>query len=100
MAKKQDLGVKGLFTRTEPETPPPPPADNSDLDTGNIRPSGVGLREGEIAALDAIAKHYDLSRNALIREGARMLILAFRAGELDLADRITEPKQTRKRLKF
>ena len=76
---------------TFPEAHPSWPEDNSDLDRGSVRPSGVGLREGEITALDQIAARYDLARNALLRLAARRLILDYRTGQLDLSG-LLEPK--------
>lgn len=103
MAKKQDeLGSGGLFRRTEQDAQQHP-ADNSDLDEGNIRPSGVGLREGEIRALDAIAGQYDISRNSILRYAARWFILQYRAGQVDLAELVEEKplkKQPKRRLKM
>ncbi len=98
MAKDEKLG--GLLTGKHAAAPDTTPADNSDLENGLIRPSGVGLREGEIAALDAIAQHYEISRNALLRLAARRLIFDFRAGRLDIEDMITTPATPKKRLRY
>lgn len=97
MAKDEKLG--GLLSGHKPE-PGSNTVDNSDLENGLIRPSGVGLREGEIMALDAIAQHYEISRNSLLRLAARRLIMAYRAGELDLTDMITTPPTPKKRLRY
>jgi hypothetical protein len=69
----------------------PWPSDNSDLDEGRITANGVGLRYGEIVALDQIAQRFDLARNALIRLAVRRLILAWRSGDLDI-DSMAEVK--------
>ena len=99
MAKDEKLG--GLLTGRHTIQPGNiTPVDNSDLETGHIRPSGVGLREGEIQALDAIAQHYEISRNSLIRLAARQLIIAWRAGELDLDSMIETPATPKKRLRY
>lgn len=94
MAKKT---IESPFARTEPGQPE---QDNSDLDEGNIRPSGVGLREGEIKALDAIAEQYGVSRNALIRYATRDFIIQHRAGNIDLSDLIEAPPPPRKRIRY
>lgn len=60
------------------------PEDNSDLDSGKVRASGVGLKDGEIAALDKMAKWFDTSRNGLIRLAVRQFLLDYRAGRLDM----------------
>lgn len=93
------LGRKDAGTVEAVEITPPWPADNSDLDAGSVRPSGVGLREGEIAALDAIAARYDIARNALLRLGARRLIMDFRAGRLDLSE-LVAPKAPKREPKL
>lgn len=88
--------VKDIFSRTDKAKPSS--QDNSDLDQGNIKPMGVGLREGEIAALDVIGAEYEISRNALLRLAARRFILAYRAGEIDLRELIVEPPPPKKKL--
>ena len=94
---KQDLGSGELFRKTEkPKGLQQWPEDNSDLDLGRIMPSGVGLRTGEIAALDQIALRHDVARNGLIRFAVRKFILDYRAGEIDLGI-ITEPKPVTRR---
>lgn len=101
MAKpKPDL--TDIFTPTAGAQPAAPqaPGDNSDLDAGNIRPLGVGLRLGEVAALDIIAERYGIARNALLRLAVRRLILDFRAGKVDLTDQIETPPPPKKRLKM
>ena len=67
-------GLDDIFKKTEPGSGEP---DFSDLDRGNIQSTGVGLRAGEIDALDSIGAalggHLDtkpVARNALIRRPA------------------------------
>ena len=98
MAKNEKLG--GLLSGKKPDIEAGKLTDNSDLETGLIRPSGVGLREGEIQALDAIARHYEISRNAILRLAARRLIFDYRAGRLDLAGMIETPATPKKRLRY
>lgn len=85
MADKKKLSV---FSKTES---PPGEADISDLDAGNVRPIGIGLREGEIAALDSIAAEYELSRGGIMRIALRLFIRDFRAGKLDLSPYVGKP---------
>jgi hypothetical protein len=107
MAKKADVakGLDDLFKKTtgEPgqtEQPGQAAPDNSDLDEGNIRPMGVGLRAGEVAALDVIAGQLGIARNALIHYAVRWFLLQYRAGKVDLAGKVEEPPPTKKRLRL
>ena len=70
--------AKELFDKTK-----------GDLDAGNIRATGVGLREGEIAALDTIGQELGdyldaepIARNAISRLAIRRFIEAYQMGEL------------------
>jgi hypothetical protein len=45
---------------------------------------GIGLKEGEIAFLDTVARQVGRSRNALLRYAVRRLIEEIRSGALDL----------------
>lgn len=81
MAKDQEINTD-LFSKTEEEAQ----ADLADLEKGNIRPTGVGLREGEIQALDGMGAQLGeildtkpVARNALIRLAVREFIKAVRA---------------------
>lgn len=94
MAKrKQDLS--GIFTKTE-EDPKAVAGGHDpmeiDLDAGNIRPLGIGLREGEIEALQAIADQNGLKRNAVTRFLIRWGIRQYQAGAIDLADYEAAPE--------
>jgi hypothetical protein len=104
MAKKQ-TGLDDIFKRTEEAEAAG--LDLSDLDNGVISSTGVGLREGEIAALDAIGRVLGealgtepVARNALIRIGARRLIAEYRAGRLDLLQYFVSPEKPKARLKL
>jgi len=98
MAKKQ-TGLDDIFKRTEPG--PAGQVDISDLDRGVIRSTGVGLREGEIAAVDAIGEALGgISRNALIRFAVRDFLIRYRTGQVDLSDYIKEPEPPKPKLRF
>jgi hypothetical protein len=81
---------------------------NQDLDQGNIRPTGVGLREGEIQAVDALGAELGamlesepIARNALIRIAVRRLIVDLRSGAMsydDLGAYFTKPKKPKLKL--
>lgn len=104
MAKKQS-GLDDLFKKTEPGE-----IDTEALDEGNIQSVGVGLREGEIKALDAIGEllgeHMDadkVARNALMRIAIRSFLESYLAGDLtldDLAGKFTTPEKPQPRLKL
>lgn len=94
MAKeRQRLGV---LAKTE--TTPQPGQPGPDLEAGIVRPVGVGLRDGEIAALDTIARDVGIelsgdpdrpdavSRNSLCREAIRRFIKAYYAGNTNAAE--------------
>jgi hypothetical protein len=88
---RKSSGLEDIFKKTEPGEGGK--VETSDLDAGNITATGVGLREGEIAALDAIGARVGelldterVARNALIRIAVRRLIVAHRAGEITLEE--------------
>ena len=79
MAKKtMTLGLS-VFSKTEPA-----PA-GGDLDRGRIISQGVGLTEGELDALQALAAQLGVKRNGLMRFAIRRFLLQVLAGEIDLA---------------
>lgn len=82
MAKKPDY--TNLMAKTEGEAGSNT-ADNSDLDEGNIKPMGVGLKGGELEAINAIAAKHKMTRNSLLRYAVRWFIVQYRAGNVDLA---------------
>jgi hypothetical protein len=97
MARKKQPDLSNIFAKTEPGEAP---GDHSDLDAGNIRSTGVGLRAGEIAALDAIGEPLGLARNALIRFAVRRFLIEYRAGKVDLGQFIEEPPPPKKSLRM
>ena len=94
--KKQDLS--DIFAKTEPA--PGATAEYSDLDAGKIQSTGVGLKQGEIAALDAIAADLEITRNAIMRFAIRYFIIQHRAGNIDLASHVEEPPPPKKSLRL
>lgn len=108
MAKKDELD--NIFKRTDPGPGTAANDDSSYLDHGPVRATGVGLREGEIAAIDLIGAQLgellgtkEISRNALLRVAARRLIFAIRSGELplsELAKHFEKPDKPRARIKL
>jgi hypothetical protein len=106
VAKQPNLNI---FAKTEGPTEHHE-QDNSDLDNGNIRSTGIGLREGEIDALDGIGAALGevigtepIARNALMRIAVRRFIEAYRAGAItlgDLANYFDKPEKPSPRLKL
>ena len=113
MATKQDK-VKDALTEivsggktTKAEQPQ---GDYSDLDAGRIQATGVGLREGELAALAVIGLELGdyldadpVSRNALMRIAIRTFIMSYRDGTLgpaDLAAYFERPEKPKPKLGF
>lgn len=86
MAEKKKLDV---FAKTVPGEQPGP--DITDLEEGHVRPIGIGMREGEIAALDHIAGEYGISRGGVMRIALRLFIRDYRAGKVDLSPYVAEP---------
>ena len=80
------------------------------LDKGNIRATGVGLREGEIAAVDALGisigdamDSEPIARNALIRVAVRRLLMSVYNKELtigDLCGYFSKPQKPSLKLRF
>ena len=92
-------GQDDIIKKTQQE--PDVEFDVSDLDRGNIQSTGVGLRKGEIEALDAIGESLGgISRNALIRFAVRSFLLDYRAGNLDLSSYVKEPEPPKPGLRF
>ncbi len=82
MAKK--VTMPKLMQRTETAgNQPATPA--MDLDAGVIKAVSTGLKQGEIAALDAIAEANDLARNAVMRFAIRKFLIDYRDGRVDLS---------------
>lgn len=88
---KQKLSV---FSKTEAAQP----GDLGDLDSGTVRPIGIGLREGAINALDEIAAQYSISRGGVMRLAIYLFIKDFRAGKVDLSEWVKEPLPTKNRI--
>jgi phage terminase Nu1 subunit (DNA packaging protein) len=84
MAKKQVTQGLGVFSKTEPD-PAPAGGASSDLDRGRIISQGVGLTEGELDALQALAAQLGVKRNGLMRFAIRRFLQQVLAGEIDLA---------------
>lgn len=73
------------------------PADNTDLDTGRIVSSGVGITEGELQALDSLAERFNTTRNSLMHMAVRDFIERVRAGQFDPGARLEDPTEPPKR---
>jgi len=105
MAEKKQLSV---FSKTGAQSAAA--RQDFDLDRGNIKSTGIGLREGEIAALDQIgAELGDLlgtepvARNAVMRLAVRAFLETIRDGEMtpaDLAGQFERPEKPKPRLKL
>jgi len=106
MAKK--TGLENLFQRTEPGNVAA--RSDFDLNTGNIRATGVGLRAGELQALDIIGAEMGellgtepIARNAIMRLLIRQVLEAYQAGDITAADligRFSKPDKPKAKLKL
>ena len=74
--------------------------DLADLETGRTIPQGVGIKEGTISALQALAEQYRVSRNALMKFAIRRFLEDYRAGKINLADYIEIPPDPKRKLKM
>lgn len=91
--KKPDMSDIFAATAPQPTTAPVEQTNtNSDLEEGRFSSVGVGLRSGELAALDAIAQELGVSRNAVGRWIIRRFILDYRAGKINASDIVEIPK--------
>ncbi len=102
MAKRQ--GLDDIFKKTEQEAGG---VDLSDLDAGPIKATGVGLRVGELEALEKIGAELGeqlntepVARNALVRIAVRELIKNYRAGRLDLLPFFEAPEKPKPKTRF
>lgn len=92
MAEKKKLGVFEKTGAGQPAT------DNSDLESGKVRPIGVGLREGTVSALDEIADQYEISRGGVMRLALQLFIIDHRAGKVNLSQYLEEPPPPKKKI--
>ena len=95
MAKEPNINI---FSKTEQEQYRD--VDITDLETGRTIPQGVGLKEGTINALQALADQYDISRNALMKFAIRRFLLDLRAGKINLSEYIEIPPKPKRKLKM
>lgn len=93
MAKKPDLS--GFFERTETQPPAEAPdlAERPALD--RTLPVGVGLKQSEIARLDAIGADLGVARNALLRWAVAYFLREYDAGRLELTVDREEKRRVR-----
>ena len=93
---KQKADLDNLFKSTEPGSKTT--ADTVPA-TGRTVSVGVGLKEGEVAMLDAIAANLGVSRNALMRYAIRHFLTQYVTGEINPAEDVEAP-EPKKRLKM
>jgi hypothetical protein len=103
---KQKPDLSNIFAKTET----PKVTSDLDLDQGNIRAVGIGLRGGEVAGLDAVAQALTehlgcapLARNAIGRLAIRRFLEGWQAGDItldDLAEHFNLPDKPQPKLKF
>jgi hypothetical protein len=94
---KQKADLNPIFKSTEPGSQTT--TDDIIPATGRTVSVGVGLKEGEVAMLDAMADALGVSRNALMRYGLRYFLMQYQANEIKLAKDV-ETEDPKKRLKM
>lgn len=107
MAKKQDLS--GIFKKTDIAERPAADAIK-ELDRGNIKSTGVGLRAGELQTLEEIGRALGerlgaepIARNAITRIAIRRFLEQYLTGALtvdDLAGYFEVPEKPAPKLKM
>ena len=97
--KSKPLG--GIFSRAEQQPEQAPEVGgNADLDNGRIVSAGVGIKEGELAAFEAMAERYDVTKNAIMRIALRYFLVEARAGRVNPEDYIVEPDKPKKKTRL
>jgi len=97
MAKRPTLNTDKESSLLSSTAKDEPEQNNSDLNEGRIVASGVGLKEGELAAIEALAAEYGITKNAFMRLAIRRFVEMVRRREIDLNDSIEVKKtETRK----
>jgi len=94
MARKVSFdGITPQATKKAPAAPGEP------VNKGSYRSVGLGLKELELAEVEAIAAQYDLSRNAILRLAVLRFLEQVRAGKVSIEDYKEPPKPAKHRLK-
>lgn len=86
-----------IFANTTQGTQPPAAAGDA-LESGTVRPIGVGLTGGEIAALDSLAKQWATNRHTLLKLAVRLFLRSVLSGSLDLGPYFSAPVQPKRRV--
>jgi hypothetical protein len=69
------------------------------VDKGAYRSVGIGLKQQELAEVEALAQSYDLTRNAIMRLAVIRFIDQVKAGTLNIDDYKEPPTPQKQRLK-
>lgn len=97
MAKRQP-DLSGLFRSTESPEPgqgQPPAEAPEERRIDRTLPVGVGLKQSEIARLDAIGAELGVARNALLRWAVAYFLREYDAGRLELTVDREEKRRVR-----
>lgn len=97
MAQKPRQNLSGIFSRAEQE---PEAGTNADLDEGRIISAGVGIKEGELAAFQALADRHDITKNAIMRIALRYFLVQVRAGKINPEDYLIVPDRPKKKTRL
>lgn len=68
-----------------------PDLTNEALNDGRIVSAGVGLKQGELTALEKIAEIYGVKKNAIMRLALRLFLTQVRDGKINIPDYIFIP---------
>ncbi len=95
MARTRKISFDGIT----PQAPTAAPGAPATVDKGSYRSVGIGLKELELAEVEALAEQYDLSRNAIMRLAVIHFLEQVRAGKVNIADELEPPKPAKHRLR-
>jgi hypothetical protein len=100
---KKKLDLTNVFAPTGGQQEPGATPDyltDEQLNKGRIVSAGVGLKQGEVNAFDALAGELGegITRNALMRLALRWWLRQVREGRIDLNQFVVEPPKPKKRI--
>jgi hypothetical protein len=100
---KDELEPKPAAINTDPTARTARAADeleSIDLDQEPTVSTGLGIRKGELLAVELLAQRYDVSRNAFIKFCIRYIITEVREGRLDPSEYLRPAERPKREFNF